>query len=87
MGKRKSSIPETFDKLKGRMKEMRYNQEQMAKELGISAASLNKKLNSVNAWHWNEIKTVIEVLDIPIDHLCEYFFPSMLRNRKHPKDI
>lgn len=78
---RKNKIREPFDKLKGLMKEKRYSQEMLARELNISTVSLNRRLNGTAAFQWTEMKKILEVLDIPDNEIGSYFFASTLRKR------
>lgn len=84
MKQKNKTIVESFDKLKGLMREKRYTQTQMAIDLDMSISSLNHKLNGTATWQWNEMEKILKLLDIPCEQIGEYFFASMLRNRNIP---
>lgn len=81
MGNKSKLIAEPFDKLKGLMREKRFSQTGLAKELNISLSALNQKLNGRYPWHWNEMEKLLKVLDIPCEQIGEYFFAAVLRKR------
>lgn len=64
-------MTQDFSKLKGRMREMGYSQEKLAKEVGISAASLQNKLSGKSDFRLKEMKIISHVLSISPD---DYFF-------------
>ncbi len=57
-------MSQDFSKLKGRMREMGYSQEKLAKEVGISSASLQNKLSGKSDFRLKEMKTISLVLKI-----------------------
>lgn len=63
-----------YSKLLGRMKERGITQEQLAKEIGITEATLNAKLNNKFNFKSDEIDAICRVLDIPNDEIGAYFF-------------
>lgn len=63
-----------YSKLLGRMKERGITQEQLAKEIGVSKATLNAKLNNKFKFTTAEIDAICKVLDIPNNEIGEYFF-------------
>lgn len=63
-----------YSKLLGRMKECGFTQEQLAKEIGISEATLNAKLNNKFNFKADEIDAICRVLDISNEEIGEYFF-------------
>lgn len=67
-----------YSKLLGRMKERGFTQETFAKELGISACSLNLSLNNKRDFRQKEMLRAIELLDIPSGSIEDYFFTSNL---------
>ena len=67
-----------YSKLLGRMKERGFTQETFAKELGISACSLNLSLNNKRDFRQKEMLRAIELLDIPYGSIEDYFFASNL---------
>ena len=60
-----------FNKLKGRMREMGYSQEMLAKAVGISLASMQSKLAGKSDFRLKECKTICLVLQIRPE---AYFF-------------
>lgn len=63
-----------YDKLKGRIKEIFGTQEEYADKIGLSATSVNYKLNNKVYYTQNEIYNSIKVLKIPNEEIQEYFF-------------
>lgn len=61
-----------FSRLKGRMREKGVTQEELAKAIGISAASLNKKLNNKTDFCLRETFAIGKILSI--EDATEYFF-------------
>ena len=64
----------SYDKLKGRIKEILDTQDRYAEEIGISVTSVNYKLNNKSFFTQNEIYNSIKVLKIPANEIQEYFF-------------
>lgn len=62
------------NKLKGKITEMGYNQESIAKKLGISTASLNYKVNNKRPFNSDEMFKLCDILEI--DNPKEYFFTA-----------
>lgn len=81
MKKKIRVIAEPFDKIKGLMREKRYTQPVLAKELNISLSALNHKLNGLAAWQWDEMERLLKVLEIPSEQIGDYFFAAVLRKR------
>lgn len=63
-----------YSKLLGKMKEHGFTQESFAKNLGISACSLNLSLNNKRDFRQDEILNAINLLDIPSSQIADYFF-------------
>ena len=61
-------------KLLGRIRECGLTQEQLAKAIGKSGYSLNKKLNNKSKFDSAEMLSIGKVLNIPVDKFGEYFF-------------
>ena len=61
-------------KLLGRMRECGFTQEQLAKAIGISKATLNAKLNNQFYFTAKEMYDICDVLSIPMDEIADYFF-------------
>ena len=71
---KKEKTKYNYQKLKGRIKEFFGTQEEYAKSIGLSAASVNYKLNNKVYYTQNEIYNSIKVLKIPNNEIQEYFF-------------
>jgi len=57
-----------LNKIKGRMRELNITQKELSKKVGITEASLNRKLNRKNEFKLSEIIKIAETLNIePID--------------------
>nr|DAF67498.1 MAG TPA: Protein of unknown function (DUF739) [Caudoviricetes sp.] len=63
-----------YNKLKGRMREWGYTQEEFAKAIGICTVSLNRKLGNKQDFRQGEILRSCEVLNIFADEIPDYFF-------------
>lgn len=79
--RKKRTVTDSFDKIKGRMCELRITQRGLAKELGISIVSLNKKLNGILNFTWEEMEQIISILGITENEIADYFFADVLRKR------
>lgn len=67
-----------YSKLLGRMREMGFTQEKLAKEIGLSECSLNFSLNNKRNFRQNEISKISSALRIPARHIDSYFFTHKL---------
>lgn len=63
-----------YSKLLGLMREQKYTQETLAKEIGISSVSLWKKLHNRSEFTSKEMLTIIKVLGITDP--MPYFFAT-----------
>lgn len=63
-------------KLLGRIREYRYTQESLSKEIGISESTLNIKLNGKAYFTTKEIDKISELLEISNDEIGAYFFTN-----------
>lgn len=63
-----------YSKLLGRMKELGFRQEDLAKAIGLSKGSLNAKLKNLFYFTAREMYAICEVLHIPTSEIGEYFF-------------
>ncbi len=63
-----------YSKLKGRMKEKNFTQEDIAKKLGLNKSTISLRLNNQSLFVQDEINKIIKLLDIPSDEIKEYFF-------------
>lgn len=61
-----------FSRLKGRIREKGLSQEDLAKAIGISTTSLNKKLNNKSDFCLRETFVIGKILSI--EDIAEYFF-------------
>ncbi len=61
-------------KLLGRIRECGLTQKQLAKAIGKSEYSLNKKLNNKSKFDSAEMLSIGKALNIPVDKFGEYFF-------------
>ena len=60
-----------YSKLLGIMKEKGYSQEAIAAKIGISACSMNLKLNNKSVFRQDEMTNICTVLDIPLYNLFD----------------
>lgn len=60
--------------LRGRIRALYSTQADFAQALGMSPATLSKKLRHASEWTRAEIVTAAECLDIPIADIPRYFF-------------
>ena len=67
-----------YSKLLGRMRERGYTQEKLAKNLGISACSLNLSINNKRNFRQDEMLMMGKLLGVPASKLQEYFFAHKL---------
>lgn len=69
-----------YQKLRGRIKEKLKQENEFARKIGISAASLSYKLNGGSDFTSKEIYNACreDVLDIPKEEIPEYFFTEKL---------
>lgn len=63
-------------KIKGRMREMKWTQESLAKEMGINPTTINYKINNENGEFLTieEAEKLKNLLKIPKEELNDYFF-------------
>lgn len=64
----------SYNKLRGKIREVFGTQEAFAKAMGISKVSLSHRLNGKLEWKTTEIVKACELLGIPIEENAEYFF-------------
>ena len=62
------------NKLRGRLVEYGYTQQDFAQLLGISQSTVSMKLNNVTDFTSGEIFHIAEVLNIPREEIGDYFF-------------
>lgn len=63
-----------YNKLKGRLVEYGYKQQDLAQLLGVSTSTVSQKLNSVTDFSASEMLCIMEWLDIPKENIVDYFF-------------
>lgn len=63
-----------YSMLLGKIREKGYSQERLAREIGLSAVSLNAKLQKKVDFKQREISSICAVLDIPRVDIPLYFF-------------
>lgn len=61
-------------KVKGRIVELGYTQNEVASRLGMAGATLSHKLNGGADFWLSEIVEMANLLDIPPEKYHEYFF-------------
>jgi transcriptional regulator with XRE-family HTH domain len=71
-----------YSKLLGRIKEFGYTQESLAKEIGITVASMSLKLNNKANFKQREIRSICKVLKIPCGEIGIYFFTLKVRKTR-----
>lgn len=62
-----------YERLYGRMKSKGFNQSSLAREIGISPASLTNKLKGT-PFRQDEMMNICKVLDIGDEEMATYFF-------------
>lgn len=63
-----------YSKLRGRIKEKGYTQEEVAKNIGIDKSTLSLRLNNQSLFVQDELNKIIKLLDIPGKEIKSYFF-------------
>lgn len=63
-----------YNKLRGRIKEKGYTQEDIAKKIGIAESTFSLRLNNQSLFIQDEINEIIKILDIPAEEIKPYFF-------------
>lgn len=63
-----------YSKLKGRIKEKGFTQEDIANNLGINKSTISLRLNNQSLFVQDEINEIIKLLEIPGEEIKEYFF-------------
>jgi putative transcriptional regulator len=71
---RRTKMSNKYAKLRGRIKECGYTQEELAREIGRDRSSLSYKLNGKSDFTTKEIDCICKVLDISNNEIGEYFF-------------
>ena len=63
-----------YNKLRGRIKEKGYTQEDIAKKIGIAESTFSLRLNNQSLFIQDEINEIIKILEIPAEEIKPYFF-------------
>ena len=63
-----------YSKLLGKMRELGYTQEKLAKAIGINESTLNLKLNNKGYFDNNQIDRICELLNIRTNEIGSYFY-------------
>ena len=64
----------SFSKLRGKIKEVFYTNENFAKAMGMDLSSLSAKLNKKSPFKREELEKACQLLGIPIEEVYRYFF-------------
>lgn len=70
----KSILKCDYSKLLGKIREKGMTQVELAKEIGISEATLNFSLKNKRPFKQDEIFKICEILEIKLDCITSYFF-------------
>lgn len=71
-----------FKKLRLRMVEMDYNQEDLAKATGICKSTLSLRIRALAPFDAPQIAAICKVLNIPTDQIGAYFFEDAPKEKK-----
>lgn len=74
-----------YNKLSGRIKECYGTQENFSIAMGLSRASLSKRLNNRMEFSQKEIQLACELLSIKKEEIPAYFFTVMVQKTKPPE--
>lgn len=64
------------DKIKGRMRELRLTQVDVANAIGVKPCTINQKLNNARPLNLTEAEKLCEMLHIPTGEFGTYFFAN-----------
>lgn len=64
----------TFGRLREEIRKKYGTFDKFAEAMGMDSSTLSKKLNGRVGWTGDEIEKACELLDIPLEKVCEYFF-------------
>lgn len=65
-----------FLKLRGRIKEKGFTEQEFANMLSLSRTSLSLRMNGKTEWSLSDIEKACEILSIPSTEIPEYFFST-----------
>lgn len=71
-------MPFYYNKLKGRIKEICGTNEEFAKRMDLSLATVSTKLNNKSQWTQPEIFKAVSVLSIDPSEIPAYFFTPVV---------
>jgi transcriptional regulator with XRE-family HTH domain len=71
-----------YSKLLGRIKEIGFTQQTLAKHIGMAESSMCLKLNNKANFKHNEIFLICEALKIEISKIGVYFFTKKVRENE-----
>ena len=63
-------------KIKGRLKELGFTQEELANKMGITQSTLSHKINNTRTFKLDEARVLGKILEIKEDDFNLYFFYS-----------
>lgn len=70
-----------YSKLLGKMREKHITQEQLAHSIGIAESTMSIKLKNKGQFSQDEMVLILNVLNIPLEHIAVYFFcPNTFEN-------
>ena len=64
----------SYSRLRGRLRELGITQEDAAKKINITPATVSLKLNNASEFSQCEIRKLCDLLAIPPEQISEYFF-------------
>lgn len=65
-----------YTKLKEKISDSGYTQEQVAKALNISKGAFSQKINGITAFSQDDVINISNLLKIPKTKIFDYFFTS-----------
>lgn len=73
-----------YNLIRGLIAEKRTSQREVARKMGVSAQSLNRKINGKRSFTVEEATKLCEILAIPVSRRAEIFLPmsSQLSNER-----
>ena len=69
-----------YSKLLGRMRELGYTQEKLAKAIGVNESTLNAKLNNKGYFNNDLVDKICKVLDISKMDIGSYFYARVIES-------
>lgn len=62
------------DKIRGRMREMRLSQDNVAKQMNLAQSTFSQKINGIRGMSLDEANELSQILKIPDEEFRVYFF-------------